>query len=88
MARFELVFKRSVAKDLRAIPGQDVRRILDRIERLAEDPRGEGAIRLSGQVRYRVRQGDYRIIYQINETQLMVVGVKIAHRARVYKRPH
>ncbi|MDQ7050636.1 MAG: type II toxin-antitoxin system RelE/ParE family toxin [Enterobacterales bacterium] len=85
MAKYSLVFKRSVAKDLRSIPQKDIKRILRCVERLCSDPRAEGCIKLSGQERYRVRQGVYRIIYQIQETELIVMVVKVAHRSVVYK---
>jgi len=65
MARYRLLFKKSVAKDLRTIPKQDVQRILKRIEALTEEPRGIECEKLSGQQRYRVRQGRYRIIYEL-----------------------
>lgn len=86
MARFEIVFKRSVAKDLRRIPNPDVRRILDRIDKLADDPRPLGAEKLSAQERYRVRQGVYRILYEIQDEELVVAVVKVGHRRHVYRR--
>ena len=84
MASYELVFKKSVAKDLRSIPKNDVARVLKRIETLRDDPRGEGCVKLSAQERYRVRQGVYRIIYEIRERELVVMVVKIGHRSAVY----
>ncbi len=86
MASYSLRFKRSVTKDLRAFPRQDIARILKRIERLAEDPRGPGCEKLSGQERYRLRQGIYRILYEIRDDVLVVTVVKIAHRREVYRR--
>ena len=86
MASYELVFKKSVAKDLRSIPKKDVARVLQRIEALRDDPRGEGCVKLSALERYRVRQGVYRIIYEIRDNQLVVMVVKIGHRSAVYKR--
>ncbi len=86
MARYEIVFKRSVYKDLKPIPKADVKRILARIDALAEDPRGPGCEKLSGQERYRVRQGVYRILYEIVDERLIVTVVKIAHRRLVYER--
>lgn len=86
MARFELLFKRSVAKDLRRIPAPDVSRILNRIEALRDDPRPPGCERLSGQERYRIRQGVYRILYEIGDQALVVTVVKVAHRKRAYRR--
>lgn len=80
-----VTFKQSVAKDLRTIPNADVRRILDRINALAENPRGEDCVKLSGQNRYRVRQGVYRIVYEIHDDRLVVIVVKVGHRSSVYE---
>lgn len=85
MTKFRLGFKASVAKDLRQIPKHDVQSILKRIERLVDDPRPSGSEKLSGQERYRVRQGTYRIVYEIREQELVVMVVKIGHRRDVYK---
>jgi mRNA interferase RelE/StbE len=83
MARYELRFKPSVAKDLRCIPKSDVQRILARIESLRDDPRPPGAEKLSTQERYRVRQGVYRILYTIDDTVLIVEVIKAGHRRDV-----
>ena len=85
MASFEVSVKQSVAKDLRHIPKKEVARILKRIEALAVEPRPPGAERLSGQQKYRLRQGVYRIIYEIKDEELVVVVVKVGHRRDVYK---
>jgi mRNA interferase RelE/StbE len=85
MASYRLVFRQSVAKDLRAIPKQDVARILKRIEALAEDPRAMACEKLSGQERYRVRQGQYRIIYEIADQDLIVTVVRVGNRRDVYR---
>jgi len=85
MANYELRFRKSVARDLRAIPNKDVKKILERIDSLAENPRGEGCIKLSGQERYRVRQGVYRIIYEIRDSEVVVYIVKVAHRSQAYR---
>lgn len=85
MASYELIFKKSVTKDLRAFSRQDVRRIMQRIRALAEDPRPAGCEKLSGQERYRVRQGVYRIIYAIEDATLTVLVVKVGHRREVYR---
>ncbi len=85
MAKYEIVFKRSVYKDLRPIPRPDVERIIQRVISLADNPRGPGCEKLSGQERYRVRQGEYRIIYEIADARLIVTVVKIGHRGRVYE---
>jgi mRNA interferase RelE/StbE len=85
MASYELILRESVAKDLRALPNADVVRILERIRGLAQDPRPAGCEKLSGQERYRIRQGVYRILYEIQATRLIVVVVKVGHRKDVYR---
>ncbi len=85
MAKYKLMFKKSVAKDLRGIPKKDVARVLKRIEALSADPRAPGCEKLSGQERYRVRQGVYRIVYEIVDDVLVVVVVKVGHRSELYK---
>jgi len=85
MARYSLRFKKSVSKDLRSIPNQDVRRILKRIDMLADDPRPIGSEKLSTQEVYRVRQGRYRILYEIQDLVLIIVIVKVAKRSDAYR---
>jgi mRNA interferase RelE/StbE len=85
MAKYKITFKKSVAKDLRAIPSADVKRILKKIDTLADNPRSDGCIQLSAQERYRVRQGHYRIVYEIRDEMLIVQVVKVAHRSTVYR---
>lgn len=87
MAAFRLIFRHSVSKDLRGIPRDDLRRILGRVETLAHDPRGPGCEKLSGAERYRVRQGRYRILYEIHDDEATVVVVKVGHRRHVYRKP-
>lgn len=86
MAKYDVVFKRSVYKDLRSIPDVDLQRILTRIESLAVDPRQFGCEKLSGQERYRIRQGVYRIVYEIEDNRLIVTVVRVGHRGQVYDR--
>ncbi len=85
MAEYKIFFRESIRKDFKRIPRKDVRRILDRIAALADDPRPPGCEKLSGQERYRIRQGRYRIIYSIQDEQLTVWVVKIGHRKDVYR---
>jgi mRNA interferase RelE/StbE len=86
MANYKLVFKKSVSKDLRPIPNKDVTRILKRMEELQENPRPAGNEKLSGQERYRIRQGVYRIIYEVPDELLVVTVVKLGHRRHAHKR--
>lgn len=64
---------------------QDRRRILDRIRRLAEDPRPPGCEKLSSEDKFRVRQGKYRIVYSVRDDALVVHVVKVGHRKDVYR---
>jgi mRNA interferase RelE/StbE len=86
MASYRIVFRKSVTRDLRSIPNKEVARILQRMEELQEDPRPVGSEKLSGQERYRIRQGVYRIIYEVADGLLVVTVVKVAHRKHVYQR--
>ncbi len=85
MEKYKLVFKQSVSKALRALPKRDIARILKCIQSIAEGPRPRGCEKLSGQDRYRVRQGVYHIIYEIQDDVLTVVVVKVGHRREVYR---
>ena len=85
MAAYSVFFRESVHKDLRTIPKGDLARILERISVLAEDPRPAGCEKLTGGERYRVRQGDYRIVYSIQDDRLEVWVVKVGHRRDVYR---
>ena len=86
MGKYRVVFRKSVAKDLRPIPNQDLRKILTAIESLSENPRPSGNEKLSGKDKYRIRQGNYRIIYEINDKEVVVIVVKVGHRKDVYQR--
>ena len=86
MGKYRLTFKKSVAKDLRALPTKDIARILKPIRSLADEPRPLGCEKLSGQERYRVRQGAYRIIYEINDDGFVVIVVKVGHRGSIYRK--
>lgn len=85
MASFEIFFKESVWKDLKKIPKKDVQKILKKIESLGDDPRPCGCEKLTGQERYRIRQGRYRILYSIQDIELTVWLVKVGHRSDVYR---
>ncbi|HFE67589.1 MAG TPA: type II toxin-antitoxin system RelE/ParE family toxin [Chloroflexi bacterium] len=85
MASYKVVFKQSVAKDLRPIPNKDVQRILKRINQLAHDPRPPESKKLTGAEKYRLRQGNYRILYTIEDDIVTVTIVKIGHRRDVYQ---
>lgn len=75
-----------MSRDFRPIPNEEVARILQHIEDLQENPRPIGCEKLSGQERYRIRQGVYRVIYEVVDELLVVTIVKVGHRKHVYKR--
>ena len=85
MASYRLQIKPSAVKDIEGLPKQDRRRIVAKIQRLAIDPRPLGCERLSGDELYRVRQGNYRILYTIADTTLVIVVIKVGHRRDVYR---
>ena len=85
MAEYKIYFKESVEKDFRIIPKKDLQKILLRIEALAKDPRPPGHEKLTGQERYRVRQGQYRIIYSVHDKEITICVVKVGHRKDVYR---
>jgi mRNA interferase RelE/StbE len=85
MAEYKIYFKESVEKDFRTIPKKDLQKILSRIEALAQDQKPPGHEKLTGQERYRIRQGQYRIIYSVHDKELTVWVVKVGHRKDVYR---
>ena len=86
MARYSIDVKRSAVRELGRIPRRDLRRILRRIRSLGDDPRPPGSEKLSAQERCRIRQGDYRIVYSVDDAEHNVVVVKVGHRREVYRR--
>ena len=85
MAKYRILIKASAAKEIEKISSRkDRRRIVDRIQHLADDPRPPGCEKLSGQDRYRLRQGAYRILYSAHDDLLIVHVVKVGHRKDVY----
>ena len=86
MEKYKVSIKRSAGKEIEAIPQKkERRRIISRIGQLANDPRPTGSKKLSGHDKYRLRQGSYRIVYSIEDNELVVVVVKVGHRKDVYR---
>ena len=84
MGRYEVEVKRSAVKEIEALPGRDMRDILDRISSLADNPRPYDCRKLSGRPQYRIRRGNYRILYYIDDAMQVVCIVKVGHRKNVY----
>lgn len=84
-ASYDLSIKESAARELKALPRNDLRRITRRIHALAIDPRPFGCEKLAGDIGYRIRQGDYRVVYTIDDEKRSVEILKIGHRREVYR---
>lgn len=86
MAKYSIRIKKSALKELEAVGTKaDRRRIVNRIDSLAADPRPAGAAKLSGLDRYRIRQGRYRILYTIEDMELIVYVIRVGDRKDVYR---
>ena len=85
MAAYKVYFKASVEKDLATIPKTDLKKILKWIEGLSANPRPWGCEKLTGEEKYRLRQGRYRIVYSIQDDELTVWVVKVGHRKDIYR---
>jgi mRNA interferase RelE/StbE len=84
MGVYRIFFKKSVWKDFKSIPDKDLTKILNCIESLGVNPHQPGCKKLSGQERYRLRYGRYRILYSIQDEALSIWIVKVGHRKNVY----
>ncbi|MFH1370772.1 MAG: type II toxin-antitoxin system RelE/ParE family toxin [Planctomycetota bacterium] len=85
MASYKIIFKKSAVKELSDIPKKDLSRIIKRIQSLADNPRPAGSEKLAAQECYRIRQGNYRAIYIIDDVNLTIDIFKIGHRCEVYR---
>lgn len=85
MESYKIVIKKSAAKEIERIAKNDRIRIIEKIKSLAQNPHPTGSKKLSGQEKYRMRQGNYRILYQIIDDELIINVVKVGHRQDVYK---
>ena len=86
MAEYNIFFKKSAVRELDKIPKKDLKRILNRIDSLSKEPRPKGVEKLAGDNRYRIRQGNYRIVYSIQDNERIVWIVKVGHRCDVYEK--
>ena len=85
MESYNLLITRSASKELESVPLKDRNRVIARIRGLRDNPRPPGAEKLSGDEKYRLRQGDFRILYEIHDRDLVVTVVKIGNRRDVYR---
>jgi len=85
VASYSLEVRKSAVKEIAALPKTACRAIVDKIQALATEPRPRGSEKLSGDDKYRVRHGDYRVVYEIDDANRRVTIVRVAHRREVYR---
>ena len=85
MLKYEIYFKSSTEKELYNLDLKLVKQILSKIEFLSLNPRSRGAIKLKGDIAYRYRTGDYRIIYEIDDNRKAITIFRIRHRKEAYR---
>jgi mRNA interferase RelE/StbE len=82
---YQVVLPKSVQKELDRLPSRIAERMLDALSRLKEQPRPTGCKKLPGEIAWRIRVGDYRAIYEIDDRLARIVVVTIGHRREVYR---
>lgn len=85
MANYRVVITRSAAKELEEVPRKDREKIVSKIRALGSEPRPVGSEKLAGDEKYRIRHGNYRVLYQIDDGAVVVTVVRVAHRREVYR---
>ncbi len=85
MGSYKIGFRTSAEKELRKIPPSDLARLIERISSLSGNPRPSGSRKLSQEEKYRLRQGNYRIVYSVDDDEKAVLIVKIGHRKDIYR---
>jgi len=81
----KIVFTKTARKKLDKLPSREQHRIADKIDELANDPRPPGCKKLTNRGQYRIRIGDYRVIYDIEDKMLVVLVIDVDHRKQVYE---
>jgi mRNA interferase RelE/StbE len=85
VAKYNILIKPSAVKEIENIPRKDRLRIIQKIRGLANNPRPQGCEKLTGENRYRIRQGVYRVVYSVADRELHIIVVKVGHRRNIYK---
>jgi len=85
MASYKIEIKKSATKEISKLPNKEIHRIIDKIQALSEEPRPNTCKKLSGDEKYRIRVGNYRILYSIEDNVLVVYIVKVGHRKNIYE---
>ena len=85
MAKYKISLRKSAIKELGDIPKKDLQKVTKKIQTLANNPRPQGSQKLSQKEQYRIRQGNYRIVYSVQDKELTIHIVKIGHRKEIYR---
>ncbi len=85
MANYKIEIKKSAAKEIAKLPKTHLKHVIDKIHLLSIDPRPDGCKKLSGDDKYRMRAGDYRILYTIEDDRLIIYVVRVRHRKDAYR---
>lgn len=85
MENYSIQIRRSAEKEIERLPTRDRLKVIKKIRSLREDLRPSGVKKLSGEEKYRLRQGNYRILYEVHDAIVTVVVVKVAHRKDAYR---
>ncbi|MGJ8640403.1 MAG: type II toxin-antitoxin system RelE family toxin [Opitutaceae bacterium] len=85
MASYKIEFSKRVRKDFKKIPTHDAKRILNAIQLLASDPLPQNSKKLKGEELFRIRIGNYRVIYSIEDSKMIIFVIKLGHRKDIYK---
>ena len=87
MANYKIEISKSAEKSLQRIPKKDILKVVQSIQSLAISPFPEGCRKLQGEENtYRIRQGNYRVIYEVEDNRLLILVLKIGHRKDIYKK--
>ncbi len=85
MESYKILIKKSAAAELAGIPRKDLEKVIRRIRDLEQNPRPFGCRKLSGKDRFRLRQGDYRIVYAVDDSRRVIDVFKIGNRREIYR---
>jgi len=86
MGKYKIEIRKSAVKELNRLPKKDLKQVVNRIKMLADNPRQPASKKLCADEKYRIRQGKYRILYEIEDRILIVYVIKVAHRTEVYRK--
>jgi mRNA interferase RelE/StbE len=85
MEKYKIEIKKSAIKELHSIPQKDIQKIITKIKSLSSNPKPQGCTKLTNREDYRIRVGNYRIIYSINDDILIIIVIKLGHRKEIYR---